>query len=120
MSNKSDGFTLVEFILTIFIIGIIAVFVLPLFADIFGSIFSARDKTRATFAAQRLVVEKILKSEDENSEIIENIDLVAEDGTPIIEDLKIEKRMGTKEYNLPQNITQDLIIDYYIYLPESP
>ena len=118
MLMRKEGFTLVELIITILIIGIIGLFVIPFFGDIFGNIFSAGDKTRATFEAQGLLVDSIQnKSEDGNTDNNILIDLVDENGVPIIEDISIEKRIETVSYQLPKNNNQNVNIEYYILIP---
>ena len=56
MFNKNNGFTLVEIIISITLLGIIAIAVFPVFSNIFNSIFSAGDKTVATYQAQQDII----------------------------------------------------------------
>ncbi len=122
MSIKENGFTLVEFILTILIIGIVAVFVIPVFSNIFAGVFSAGDKTKATFEAQQLIVNSLVnKSED--GDLSNNITMTLvgkDDNSNIFTNIDVEKRSQTVEYKLPKNVSRDLTLLYYIYLPDSP
>jgi len=56
MFNKNNGFTLVEIIISITLLSIIAIAVFPVFINIFNSIFSAGDKTVATYQAQQDII----------------------------------------------------------------
>ncbi|TDP96962.1 prepilin-type N-terminal cleavage/methylation domain-containing protein [Halanaerobium saccharolyticum] len=56
MFFKNDGFTLIEILLSIVLIAIISAAVFPVFSNVFGSLFSAGDKTKETYFAQQEII----------------------------------------------------------------
>lgn len=125
MFTHEDGFTLVEILVSIVLIGIIAIYILPVFGQIFSSIFSSGDKTDITYIGQREIINSI-KNLNTNSEIndIDNI-TITPGATSIYTinvatspvELIIEKRTITGQYQNPakKTSTNPVILDYYLY-----
>lgn len=110
--KNNKGFTLVEILLSIVLIGIIAIYIFPVFSHVFSSIFSSGDKTISTFEGQSNLVDIISEVNNGiNDNITSNQNLTFEDIE--IDSFYIEEIFS---YQKPNNIfTGSDNLNYYIY-----
>lgn len=114
--EKNKGFTLVEVLVTIMLIGIVAVAIFPVFSNIFSSIFSAGDKTNATYTSKKKIIESI--KNDDN--IVTNdlkIVINTSDDQYEITDNGVLQQVST-EYSKPNaDIKENVLMNYYTISP---
>ncbi len=105
---KENGFTLVEIIITILIIGIIGFAVFPLFSHATNTLYSANSKTEAISEARNVLLEDIeSKSPEEKNLIFYNTD----DNYSI----NADKYVIDNSYEKPNKKSEDLMIEFYKY-----
>ncbi|HMA59552.1 MAG TPA: prepilin-type N-terminal cleavage/methylation domain-containing protein [Halanaerobiales bacterium] len=120
MKFYDEGFTLVEVLVTLLLLGIIAVGIFPVFGNIFSSIFSAGDKTNATYVNKEKIIDSIKNEnniKDSNLSII-----VSTDPNDTSDDYEISSNGAlqevTTEYSKPNIDTkEDVTMQYYITTP---
>lgn len=120
MKKNKKGFTLVEIMVTILLLGIVAVAIFPVFSNIFSSIYSAGDKTSATYTSREKIVESI---KNENNIKKDNLTIIiSTDPDETSDDYEISDKGAlqevTTEYSKPNSeIKEDVGMKYYITTP---
>lgn len=118
LPSRNNGFTLIEIIVAIALLGIISISIFPAFSNIFSSIFSSGDKTVSTFSAQKDITE-VITNTNEPSSINTQSDVNIKLGTATT--VKATMKSSIYKYKQPNNTKQnEVIVDYYIFSPATP
>ena len=109
---RNKGFTLVEILVSLALLGIIAIFIFPVFNHIFNSIFSAGDKTITTYGVQKQLVDIVESNVNGDKK---TLFLEFNNGTTT--SYNRELVIATSNYKLPNTKVneKELIIYYYKY-----
>ncbi len=119
----NKGYTLAEILVSIVLIGLLATFIFPAFNNIFGTIFTAGDKTTATYSSQKKIINNIQdRNEDGNTDNNLVLTLNDDGDSVVIDSIPAEIRKGETKYNNPlnQNSENEVTINYYIYYTPTP
>lgn len=112
LKNKKSGFTLVEVIISIFLLGVIIIAVMPLFTQGIFVLFSAGSKTKAVDDASTDLVSdlKATVSTTNSSITFEDKDDDTNNKT-----IGVYKHEAIANYQQPDKSSRECKIDYYSY-----
>lgn len=110
MNDK--GFTLVEVVISILLIGVIAVSILPMFLQGVQVLFSSESKTRAINKAKEDVINNYIKSNPSTSTESITFDF----GGGLNKNITVNSYTTTPQiYKTPNQGENSVIIEYYVY-----
>jgi len=112
---NNSGFTLVEVIISIFLLGIIIIAVIPLFTQGIVVLFSAGSKTKAVDDASNDLISGLKNSETTTNSSITFKDI---DDSTKNKTIGVYKHEVTAPYQQPDKSSRECKIDYYSYPDE--
>jgi prepilin-type N-terminal cleavage/methylation domain-containing protein len=114
---KNNGFTLIEVIISIFLIGIIVVAVFPMFNQGFRNLFSFTSKTNAINEVRSDLINVLRGGEIPSSVTISSPDITIDFDDNDIDSISINSKAYSviRDYSLPGKGEENLELEYYSY-----
>ena len=115
------GFTLIEIIISIFLLGIVVISIFPMLSNSLDTIISSDRKTSSINSAENELIKKLSDFNAEDISIKEvELQVKDKDNTDNVISMKAQKYIIQKSYKKPSKLKEEKVnIIYYKYIEES-